>query len=290
MNEQIYSHLKDIQWFPGHMHKARTEIAKVQSEVDLFIEILDSRIPASSMNPLIQSLRGDKPCIIVMSKPDLSDPDLKDEWSNFISTTFKCPVLVADLRKWPEIKRIPAICKEEVSVLGRNRSRVLAMVIGIPNSGKSTLINTLCERVVAKTGNQPALTRQQQRIQIDNGFDLLDTPGLTWPKIVSPECGFHLAITGAIRDTVIHYQDIALYALELLKHQHQDRLQRRYNIKNLERTSIELLSEIGKRRGCLVKGGLVNLEQAGHILIQDIRSARLGRITWEFPHYYNARS
>ncbi|MCY4219579.1 MAG: ribosome biogenesis GTPase YlqF [Gammaproteobacteria bacterium] len=290
MNEQIYSHLKDIQWFPGHMHKARTEIAKVQSEVDLFIEILDSRIPASSMNPLIQSLRGDKPCIIVMSKPDLSDPDLTDEWSNFISTTFKCPVLVADLRKWPEIKRIPAICKEEVSVLGRNRSRVLAMVIGIPNSGKSTLINTLCERVVAKTGNQPALTRQQQRIQIDNGFDLLDTPGLTWPKIVSPECGFHLAITGAIRDTVIHYQDIALYALELLKHQHQDRLQRRYNIKNLERTSIELLSEIGKRRGCLVKGGLVNLEQAGHILIQDIRSARLGRITWEFPHYYNARS
>ncbi len=283
MNKQSFNHLNDIQWFPGHMHKARKEISNVQSKVDLFIEILDSRVPASSMNPLIDSLRGDKPCITVMSKPDLSDPVLTDAWSDFISSRFKRPVLVADLRKWSEIRHIPAICKKVFSDLGRNRPRVLAMVVGIPNSGKSTLINTLCERAVAKTGDQPALTRQQQRIQIDAGFDVLDTPGLTWPKIESPESGLHLAITGAIRDTVIYYQDIALYALDFLKDQQQERLCRRYNIRNLERTSMEILIEIGKRRGCLVKGGTVNLEQAGRMVIQDIRSARLGGITWELP-------
>ncbi len=283
MNEESLEHLRDIQWFPGHMHKARKEIAETKSEVDVFIEILDSRIPMSSMNPLIETLRGEKPCITVMSKPDLSDPKLTDEWLHCITNLYERPVLVADPRKRAEVKRIPAMCANVVERSGRNRSRILAMVVGIPNSGKSTLINTLCERAVAKTGNQPALTRQQQRIRIDEGLYLLDTPGLTWPKIESPESGLRLAITGAIRDTVVSYQDIALFALEFLKNKYRERLHNRYNMENLSRTSLELLLEIGKRRGCLVKGGIIDLEKAGHLLIHDIRDARLGGITWEFP-------
>jgi len=284
MSEESLNHLRDIQWFPGHMHKARKEMAEIKSEVDVFIEILDSRIPASSMNPLIKSLRGEKPCITVMSKPDLSDSRVTDEWSRCITSRYERPVLIADLRKRAEVKRIPAMCADVVKRSGRKHSRILAMVVGIPNSGKSTLINTLHERAVAKTGNQPALTRQQQRIQIDDGFYLLDTPGLTWPKIESPESGLRLAISGAIRDTVITYQDIALFALEFLKAKYNERLRKRYNMENLNRTSMELLLEIGKRRGCLVKGGTVDLEKAGRLLIQDIRDARLGGITWEFPN------
>lgn len=285
MNEELLAHLRDIQWFPGHMHKARKSIAEVKSEVDVFIEVLDSRVPASSMNPLIESLREGKPCITVMSKPDLSDPSVTDEWFCYITAKLKRPVLVADLRERLHVKRIPAMCKDAAARPGSGRARVLAMVAGIPNSGKSTLINALCERAVAKTGNQPALTRQQQRIRIDDGFYVLDTPGLTWPKIESLESGLRLAITGAIRDTVINYQDLALYALEFLKVRYGERLLKRYNIDSdsLNRTSMELLLEVGKRRGCLVKGGAVDLEKAGRAVIQDIRDARLGGITWESP-------
>ncbi|MYB34607.1 MAG: ribosome biogenesis GTPase YlqF [Gammaproteobacteria bacterium] len=281
MSEESLDHLTDIQWFPGHMHKARKEIAEVKSEVDVFIEILDSRVPASSMNPMIKALRGEKPCITVMSKPDLSDLELTSEWSRHLAGRYERPVLVADLRKRAEVKRIPAMCMDVVEPSGRSRSRILAMVVGIPNSGKSTLINTLCERAVAKTGNQPALTRQQQRIRIDDGFYLLDTPGLTWPKIESPESGLRLAITGAIRDTVVSYQDIALFALEFLKDRYGERILKRYNIDDLSGTSMELLLAVGKHRGCLIKGGMVDLEKAGRAVIHDIRNGRLGGITWE---------
>jgi len=281
MSERSLDHLRTIQWFPGHMHKARKEIAEVKTEVDVFVEILDSRVPASSMNPLIDSLRGDKPCITVMSKPDLSDPSLTDEWSRYITCRYERPVLVADLRKRAEAKQIPAMCMDVVERSGGRHSRVLAMVVGIPNSGKSTVINTLRGRAVAKTGNQPALTRQQQRIRIDDGFYLLDAPGLTWPKIESPDSGFCLAITGAIRDTVVSYEDIALFALEFLKTRYGERILKRYNIESLNRTSMELLLAIGKHRGCLIKGGAVDLEKAGRAIIRDIRNGWLGGITWE---------
>lgn len=283
MSEESLAHLKDIQWFPGHMHKARKQIAEVKSEVDVFVEILDSRIPLSSMNPMLETLRGDKPCLMIMSKPDLSDQSQTDAWSRYMLAKHAYSTLAADLRERAQVKRIPSICRKLVKHSGRNRPRIVAMVVGIPNSGKSTLINTLGCRTVAKTGNQPAITRQQQRIQIDEDFYLLDTPGLTWPKIESPESGLRLAITGAIRDTVVSYQDIALFALAYLKTHYADRLRKRYNIQNLNIASLELLKEIGKRRGCLAKGGIVNLEKSGRLLIQDIRDGRLGGITWEFP-------
>ena len=283
MTEDGLDHLRDIQWFPGHMNKARKEIGKASSRVDVFVEILDSRIPGSSMNPLIETLRGDKPRVTVLSKPDLADPERTEAWRRFMLGRMDRQVLVADVRKRAQVLRIPAICRDIVERSGRNRPRIVAMVTGIPNSGKSTLINTLGGRAVARTADEPAVTRQQQLIRVVDGFSLLDTPGLTWPKIESRGSGFRLAVTGAIRDTALSYHDIALFALEFLRSDYGDRLVKRYNIQTLEMTATELLGEIGHRRGCLVKGGSVDLDKAGRILIRDIRGGRLGRITWERP-------
>lgn len=283
MTEDSLDHLGSIQWFPGHMNKARKEIGKASSRVDVFIEILDSRIPGSSMNPLIETLRGDKPRVTVLSKPDLADPKRTEAWRRFMLERMGRQVLVADVRKRAQVLRIPAICRDIVERSGRSRPRIVAMVTGIPNSGKSTLINALGGRAVAKTADEPAVTRQQQLIRVADGFSLLDTPGLTWPKIESRESGFRLAVTGAIRDTAISYHDIALFALEFLRSDYGDRLMKRYNIQTLEMTATELLDEIGQRRGCLVKGGAVDLDKAGRVLVRDIRNGGLGRITWELP-------
>ena len=270
-----------IQWFPGHMNKASKEIREVFSRVDVFIELLDSRIPFSSANPMLARLRGDKPCLRVMTKTDLSDRELTEAWQGFYESRPGVRVLPADLRSGRSAARVPGFCRKLYIANGGSRARITAMVMGIPNVGKSTLINRLAGRAVAKTGNQPAVTRQQQFIEIQPGFVLLDTPGLMWPNVENRNAGYRLAVTGAIRDTAISHVEIALFAISYLKENYTSNLIGRYRLEGVETTEQEILTEIGRRRGCLITGGKVDLDRAAKVVISDIRDGRLGRITWE---------
>ncbi len=272
-----------VQWFPGHMNKASKEIREVFPRVDVFIELLDGRIPFSSANPMLARLRGDKPCLRVMTKPDLSDPALNEIWQAFYESDSGVRVLPANLRNRHSAGRVPGLCRQLYVDNGGSRARITAMVMGIPNVGKSTLINRLAGRTVAKTGNQPAVTRQQQFIEIQPGFVLLDTPGLMWPNVENRCAGYRLAVTGAIRDTAISHVEIALFALRYLKESYASNLMERYRLEGVETTEQEILTEAGRRRGCLVAGGKVDLDRAAKVVIADIRGGRLGRITWEAP-------
>ncbi len=273
-----------IQWFPGHMNRASREIREVFSRVDVFIELLDGRIPSSSANPMLARLRGDKPCLRVMTKTDLSDREMNEAWQRFYESHAGMRVVLADLRNGRDAARVPGLCRKLYVDNGGSRERITAMVMGIPNVGKSTLINRLAGRVVAKTGNQPALTRQQQWIGIRPDFVLLDTPGMMWPNIENRNAGYRLAVTGAIRDTAISHIEIALFALRYLKDNHAASLAERYKLEEIgTRTQQQILTDAGRRRGCLAAGGKVDLERAAKAIISDIRDGRLGRITWEAP-------
>ena len=274
---------KKIQWYPGHMHKARKEITAMLGKVDVCIELQDARIPYSSENPMLASLRGQKPCLKVLSKFDLADPQLTTLWHQHYASLPRTRALVADTRKAGSITEIPAMCRTLYSENGGSRPIITAMVMGIPNVGKSTLINALAGKFVAKTGNEPAITKVQQVIEIVPGFVLLDTPGLMWPNVENRNSGYRLAITGAIRDTAISHEDVAQYAADYFLQVYPDRLIKRYHLEQKHIKSEELLEEIGRRRGCLVKGGKVDRDRAAKLLLSDIRSGSLGRFTLETP-------
>ena len=270
------------------MNKASKDIREVYSKVDVFIELLDGRIPSSSANPMLARLRGDKPCLRVMAKIDLSDPKLNGIWQGFYESRPGARVLPADLRNNRSVAQVPGLCRKLYVANGGSRERITAMVMGIPNAGKSTLINRLAGRVVAKTGDQPAVTRHQQFVEIQPGFVLLDTPGLMWPDVENRNAGYRLAVTGAIRDTAITHVEIVLFVIGYLRENYPSNLIERYKLKGVETSEQEILTDIGRRRGCLIRGGRVDLDRAAKVVISDIRDGRLGRITWETPQMIEA--
>jgi ribosome biogenesis GTPase A len=265
------------------MHKASKEITAMLRKVDVCIELQDARIPFSSENPMLASLRGQKPCLKVLSKSDLADPQLTPLWRQHYVSVPRTRVLVADTRRVGSITEIPAMCRALYSENGGSRPIITAMVMGIPNVGKSTLINALAGKTVAKTGDEPAVTKVQQVIEIAPGFVLLDTPGLMWPNVENRNSGYRLAITGAIRDTAISHEEVALFAADYFLQAYPDRLTNRYHLEQKYSESEALLEEIGRRRGCLVKGGKVDRDRAAKLLLSDIRSGSLGRFTLESP-------
>ncbi|MGL5290781.1 MAG: ribosome biogenesis GTPase YlqF, partial [Vibrionaceae bacterium] len=205
-----------IQWFPGHMHKAIQEIEKALPNIDVFIEVLDARIPFSSENPHLKKIRKDKPVLKVLNKRDLADPELTQLWIAHLEQTPGVQAVAITTSKVREVHDLLQLCQQLVPhrvAVGKN---VRTMIVGIPNVGKSTIINTLAGRVVAKTGNQPAITRQQQRINLQNGVVLSDTPGVLWPKVENPHSGFRLAATGAIKDTAMEHEEVASYLVNYL--------------------------------------------------------------------------
>ncbi|MCY3769362.1 MAG: ribosome biogenesis GTPase YlqF [Gammaproteobacteria bacterium] len=282
MKESALMELRPIQWYPGHMHKASKEARAVYKKVDVFIEMLDARVPFSSANPMLAALCGEKPRLKVFGKSDLADPELNAIWQRQYESE-NSAVVFADARKPGHIAAIPTMCRRLYAARGGNRNAVTAMVVGIPNAGKSTLINSLAGRTVARTGNEPAVTRQQQTIEINRGFRLLDTPGLMWPKVENPCSGYRLAVTGAIRDTALSHTDVAIFAIAYLRQAYRKRLHERYHLESPDSDETGVLGQIGRKRGCLVKGGEVDRDRAAKILIADIRAGRLGRITWETP-------
>ena len=277
-----------INWYPGHMHKASKEMRKIMPQVDLMIEVLDGRIPFSSENPMLAELRGDKPCIKVLSKCDLADPVLTQAWQDYLEQDKGVKTIALTTEEPERMKGILDLCHKMMPNKSAGVKNIQAMIMGIPNVGKSTLINHLAGRHIAKTGNEPAVTKMQQRIKLDRGIVLLDTPGVLWPKLENQHGGYRLAITGAIKETAISNEDIALYAVAYLREAYPDYLTARYQLSALSPNDVTLLEAIGKQRGCLRAGGRVDLERAAKILLTELRAGTLGQLTLETPQMMEA--
>ncbi len=272
-----------IHWYPGHMHKAIREMTNILPEVDLVIELLDARLPASSQNPAIVTLRDNKPCIKILSKSDLANPEITSRWQAHFEQDASVKTLqtTLDLNGMPQ--RIIRLCQALVPSRVKANLNMLVMVAGIPNVGKSTLINALAGRKIAKTGNEPAITKGQQRIKLGQGIMLLDTPGILWPKIENENSGYRLAASGAIKDTAMGIEDVAFYLADYLIKRYPAALRDRYDLTSVPDTELELLELLGARRGCLSAGGRVDLEKASAILVNEFRAGMLGAITLETP-------
>ena len=239
-----------INWFPGHMHKARKEIAEVMPNVDLIIEVLDSRIPFSSENPLVPALRGDTPCLKILNKSDLADPEITQQWLAHLEKEKGIKAIALTQQQPEQIRALLDTCVKIVPNRGGDYKPLRALILGIPNVGKSTLINTLAGRIIAKTGNEAGVTKMQQRIKLDNNIILHDTPGFLWPKLTPEACGFRLAITGAIKDTVIDHEEVAMFAAEYFLEAYPELLKARFQLSELPDSDIELMDAIGRQRGC----------------------------------------
>lgn len=272
-----------INWFPGHMNKARKKISEAMPEIDLVIEVLDARLPYSSTNPLVDELRGDKPCIKVLNKADLADPKTTQAWVDYFAkdASLRALPLVAEDRK--QVKQLISLAKQVgQSQLDKKRA-VRVMIMGIPNVGKSTLINALAGRYIAKTGNEPAVTKANQMIDLKNGIILSDTPGILWPRFENQLSGYRLAASGAVKDTAIEYTDIAQFALGYLATAYTDALTARFKLKELSDNPEVLLNTVAAKRGCLRAGGIVDLHKASEIVLHELRAGKIGRISLETP-------
>lgn len=261
--------------------------------IDMVIEVLDARIPYSSENPLVDQLRGERPCIILLNKSDLADPVATSAWKQYYERKRGTKAIAIVAEKKGEAKAlIPKITQlAKTMLVDRNlvSKPARVMIMGIPNVGKSTLMNGLLGRMLAKVGNEPAVTKIQHSTRLDNGVLLYDTPGMLWPKVENENSGYRLAITGAIKSTAMDFEDAAMYAADYFLKQYPELIMARYKLKQLPKDDIGLLEEIGRRRGALRSGGIVDFHKASEMLINEFRSGAIGRISLETPELIAAQ-
>jgi len=285
-----------IQWFPGHMTRAKRQIEDKLKLIDVVFELIDARIPQSSRNPMIDEITGAKPRLVLLNKADLADPALTAAWCSYFRALGH-EALAIDASSGTGVKDIPAKARELLRARierqiakGMKPRPVRALIVGIPNVGKSTLINRLAGRNVAATGDRPGVTKGQQWIRTGAELELLDTPGILWPKFEDARAGSLLAATGAIKEEVLHIDEVACFVLQTLADDYGGTLQERYSLADEVPKALPdlaaastVLEAIGKRRGCLGSGGFVDYEKAAGVLLRDLRSGKLGRITLERP-------
>lgn len=279
-----------IQWFPGHMAKARRQVTEKLKLVDIIFELVDARIPYSSRNPMIDEIIQHKPRLVLLNKADMADPRMTKEWITYFSER-GVKALAINSQAGTGMKEIvqasELLLKEKfdrMKAKGVVRPRAIrAMIVGIPNAGKSTLINRLAKKNIAKTGNTPGVTKAQQWIKVGKELELLDTPGILWPKFEDQEVGLKLALTGAIKDAILNLQDICVYGLRFLEREYPDRLKERFELSHIPEDVVELFDAIGKRRGCLMARGEVDYDKVAELFIREFRMELFGSITLERP-------
>lgn len=281
-----------VQWFPGHMAKTRRLIKESLSMVDAVTELLDARIPLSSRNPEIEQITAGKPRIILLNKCDVADEAATKKWIKHFETSGFSAIPV-DCRSGKGLNAyIPLVREVLKDKIQANADKGMAgkslrvMVVGIPNTGKSSFINKMAGRNRAQVADRPGVTRHNQWFNIGNGIELLDTPGVLWPKFDDPTVGDRLAFIGSVKDTILDSETMAVRLLEVLKQEYSDRISERYKLNGIDFESIEsyeLLEAIGRKRGMLISGGEIDTERASVMLLDEYRAGKLGKITMEFP-------
>jgi ribosome biogenesis GTPase A len=272
-----------INWFPGHMNKARREISAAMRQTDVVIEVLDARLPRASSNPMLAELREDRPCLKVLAKADLADPAVTERWLRVLNARPGVRALAVRATEKREVQRIPGLCRDLVPGRRGPGKPVRALVVGIPNVGKSTLINSLKGRKVAEVADRPAVTRRKQRVDLDLGFSLSDTPGVLWPKLEDQKAAHCLAASGGVGEAAFDTFDVAYFALDFLRERYPEILSARYKIDALEGEPHELLERLARGRGFVQRGGGVDLDRAADVFLREMRSGKLGRISFERP-------
>jgi ribosome biogenesis GTPase A len=278
-----------IQWFPGHMAKARRQVTEKLKLVDIIFELVDARIPYSSRNPMIDEIIQHKPRLVLLNKADMADKEATNQWIKYFKEK-GIRAIAINSQAGQGMKEIVSASQDilqekfdRMKAKGVKPRAIRAMIVGIPNAGKSTLINRLAKKNIAKTGNTPGVTKAQQWIKVGKELELLDTPGILWPKFEDQEVGLKLALTGAIKDTILNLQDIAVYALRFLEKRYPERMKERYQLEEIPEDIVELFDKIGKLRGCLMGGGEIDYDKVTELVIREFRSEKLGPITLELP-------
>lgn len=272
-----------VNWYPGHMLRARKKIKEVMPHIDLVIEVMDARIPYSSENPIVSELRGQRPTIKILNKDDLADPQVTKLWLDHFEQEQDVKAIALSMHQKGQIRQLPALCRKLIGAKKGSFKTLRVMIMGIPNVGKSTLINILAGKILAKVGDEPAVTRQQQRISLENNIELYDSPGMLWPRMKSRDIGYRLAVSGAIKNTALEFEDVAMYAADYFLKNYPQALIDRYKLKSLPEIDAELIEIIARKRGGLRAGGAIDLHKASEILLHEYRTGKLGRITLETP-------
>ena len=274
-----------IQWFPGHMTSARKKAAETMEFVDVIIEVLDARLPAASSNPMIEELRmfRQRPCLKILNKADLADPAATQAWLNFYNKQPGIKAVALSCKKPGDAAKVVGLCRGLAPHRGSNLKPLRIMIMGIPNVGKSTLMNALLKRRVAKVGDEPAVTKSQQRIDLDDQVSLVDTPGMMWPKIQYDSDGYMLAASHAIGRNAVIDEDVATFLADLLLLLYPGHLAARYKCDITGLDGVAMVETIARKRGYRMKGGNLDLEKAAITLLTDYRSGALGRVSLETP-------
>lgn len=282
--------MENLNWYPGHMAKTRRLIEENLKFIDAVVEIIDARIPLSSRNPCFDDMIKTKPRLIIMNKSDLADPVMTDKWSAYFSKNITKVISVSCETNSGVNKITPALKEMFADRIKLDNERgitrpIRIMIIGIPNVGKSTLINRISKRAITKTGDRPGVTRQKQWVRLKDGLEMLDTPGILQPKFEDQDVAKRLAFTGAIKDEIIETELLCYELLEYLRDNYQEELKTRYKVSEdlSDKKGYEILEIIGKRRGLVISGGEIDMERASNIVLDEFRSAKIGRVTLEAP-------
>lgn len=277
-----------IQWFPGHMAKARRQVTENLKLVDIVFELIDARLPMSSRNPMLDDIIHQKNRLLILNKADMADETQTKKWIAYFESKGHKAIAVNSL----DSKGLKRVTKAAEEVLAEKWERmrkkglkpraIRAMIVGIPNVGKSTMINRLAKKNIARTGNMPGVTRSQQWIKVEKELELLDTPGILWPKFEDQRVGYKLAVTGAIKDAIMNMDDLAIFGLQFLEEHYPKRLHERYQIEGLTDPIVGTFDHIGRLRNVKSSGGDIDYEMVSELIVRDIRNEHLGKLTFDF--------